>query len=196
MRGSEWGRLLRAAVGNGVLWGAGWGALALLAFPVLRLVGVVPPEIGWLDALGMAIRIGFGGGVVGAAFALFLRLAYRGRRVRDLGVGRFALVGALVAGVFVPLVLQAINLLTGGELVAWREIDGDMVMAAVFGAVMSGGSLWLAQRAERAERGDDGGAAQTAPTRELASGERWDGVPRRDRATAAAPDAGRGAPRA
>jgi hypothetical protein len=50
--------------------------------------------------------------------------------------------------VFVPLFLQAMNLISGDGLVPWRLVLDDALWTAVFGGVVAGGSLRLAQRAD------------------------------------------------
>jgi hypothetical protein len=73
---------------------------------------------------------------------------YRGRRLNEMSALRFGLGGGIMAGLFVPLFLQAMSLLSGGGPVPMELIFDDAVLAALFGAVAAGGSLKLAQRAE------------------------------------------------
>jgi hypothetical protein len=54
----------------------------------------------------------------------------------------------VVTGVFVPLFLQAMNLLSGDGVVPWRLVLDDALWTAVFGGVVAGGTLKLAQRGE------------------------------------------------
>lgn len=141
-------RRLAGAVRNGVVWGGAWFALAFGTILGLRTAGVVvPPEIGVLDAIGMAIRIGIVGGVAGGAFALFVSALYRGRRLSEISWARFGLGGAAVALLFV-LAFFGIGTLAGGGFPALEDILGDLVMAAGFGGITAGASMWMAQRAE------------------------------------------------
>jgi hypothetical protein len=50
--------------------------------------------------------------------------------------------------VFVPLFLQAMNILSGDGMVPWRLVLDDAIWTAVFGGVVAGGTLKLAQRGE------------------------------------------------
>jgi hypothetical protein len=141
-------RRLAGAAKNGVVWGGAWFTLAFGTMLGLRTVGVVvPPEIGVLDIIGMAIRIGIVGGAAGGAFALFVSAFYRGRRLSEISWARFGLGGAAVALLFV-LAFFGIGGLVGGGFPALGDILGDLIMAAGFGGITAGGSMWLAQRAE------------------------------------------------
>jgi hypothetical protein len=140
-------RRLRGAIGNALLWGAGFAAFGAATLVVLYLAGVVHGRFSWLGLLGMAVKFGVWGVVAGGAFASVVRLLYRGRRVASISWVRFGVIGGLVTGAFVPLFMQLMNLLSGDGMVAWRLVLDDAVWAAVFGAVAAGGSMWLAQRA-------------------------------------------------
>ena len=141
-------RRLRGLVTNALVWGAGWSTLALVVFSTLRLTGIIPERVSWLEGLGLAARFGIVGGVAGAAFSAVIRLVYYGRRLRDINWVRFGIAGAVVTGVFVPLFLQTMNLISGDGLVPWRLVLDDALWTAVLGGVVAGGSLKLAQRAD------------------------------------------------
>lgn len=141
-------RVWRAALRNALVWGGAWFVLAIAAFAVLAVVGFVPPGIGWLDRIGMAIRVGIVGVLAGAAFSTFIRLRYRGRRLSELSWVRFGLAGGVLTGLLVPAYMQTFNLLSGDGLVPWALIRGDILVSTVFGAVAAGSSLRLAQLAE------------------------------------------------
>lgn len=148
-------RRLRGAFGNALVWGAGWATLWLVAvtiFTVLGMTGVLP-GFSWGAALGLAVRFGvmFGliGFLTGGVFSSLVGLLYRGRRLAEIGWVKFGLGGGIVAAVFVPLFLQAMNLLSGDGLVAWALVLDDAFLTGVFGAVAAGGSLKLAQVADR-----------------------------------------------
>jgi hypothetical protein len=140
-------RAWRAGVRNALAWGVVWGAASFAVFLVRWLAGRAPAGIDPIDGLGMSIKFAVVGTLAGAAFSAFLRLAWRGRRLAEISPVRFGLAGAVVAGLFVPLLLQAMNVLGGGDPVAWALIDGDAFWSALFGGVAAGGSLWVAQRA-------------------------------------------------
>lgn len=148
MKASIW-RAVRAAIGNAVVWGVAWTGLAMVAMIGLRAVGYVPPTIGPLDMFGMAIRIGFVGGLAGAVFAGVLRLAHRGRRLSELSALRFGVGGALASGILVPTAMQLSNLLSGQGLVPWGLIVDDMIYVTLFGGLAAGVSVKLAQLASR-----------------------------------------------
>jgi len=144
-------RRLRGALRNALVWGAGFAVAGFGVFTVLKLAGVFP-RADWIAGAGLAARMGIVGFVAGGAFSTIVRLVYHGRRLRDINWVRFAAAGGVVTGVFVPLFLQTMNLLTDGHLVPWRLVLDDGIWATVFGAVAAGASLKLAQRAERLDR--------------------------------------------
>ena len=121
--------------------------------------------------------------MIGAVFSSVIRLGYHGRRLADINPVRFGLLGAAVGGVGVPLYLQAMNVLTGGHLIAWGLVTDDAVWATVFGAAVAAGSIMLARRAdalspgtrrEELGHGDDPNATPSAVQRQAA-------IPRRSR---------------
>jgi hypothetical protein len=161
-------RLLTGTAKNGVVWGAAWFTLAFVTLIGLRTIGVmVPPEIGVLDAIGMAIRVGIVGGIAGGAFAVFISLFYRGRRLSEIDWVRFGLGGATVAVLFVLAFFALGNLATGDGFPALDDILSDLIMAAVFGGIAAGASMWAAQRGEAVSIGGpdrhDGLPAGSAP---------------------------------
>lgn len=131
-----------------MLWGAGWTILGFAAFAALKVNGMLPESVIWLDGLMIAPRFGIIGGVAGAGFSAFVGLLYRGRRLSDLRAVRFGIGGAIVAAAVVPLFLQTMNLLSGDGMVPMELVLDDSLWAAVFGGVAAGGSLLLAQRAQ------------------------------------------------
>lgn len=142
-------RRLTGAAKNAVVWGATWFGLGFTTILGMRTLGViVPPEIGVLDAIGMALRIGIVGGVAGGTFALFISRLYRGRQLADISWVRFGIGGAVVAELFVLAFFAIGGLLGGGGFPALGDILSDLVIAAAFGGIAAGASMWLAQRAE------------------------------------------------
>lgn len=142
-------RRIRGAIGNGIVGGAVWTTLAAASMAVMKIAGMLEPTIGWLDVLGMTIRIGIFGGIASGAFALLLPIFYRRKRLADINWVKFGVVGGVVSGLFVVLFTRGASVLFGDEPVAWNLIDTDILIGTVFGAITAGGSLWLAQRAER-----------------------------------------------
>ncbi|HEX8693608.1 MAG TPA: hypothetical protein VF746_14390 [Longimicrobium sp.] len=160
-------RRLSGAVKNAVVWGVVWFTLAFAIIIGLRTIGVVvPAEIGVLDAIGMAIRVGIVGGVAGGAFAAFISLFYRGRRLSEISWVRFGLGGAIVAELFVLAFFAVGNLASGDGFPALGDILSDLVIAAVFGGIAAGASMWLAQRADALPGGsEDALGSEDAPGR-------------------------------
>jgi hypothetical protein len=142
-------RRVRGAIGNAIVWGGCWAALTVVTLSTLKLVGAFGQELIWLDIIGMAIKVGIFGGVASGAFSFLLPLFYRRKRLSDINWVKFGIMGGVVTGLFVPLFMQSMNILSGSGPIAWNLIDTDILLGAVFGAVTGGGSLWLAQRAER-----------------------------------------------
>jgi hypothetical protein len=140
---------LRGAVGNAVVWGAGWAALGFTTFAALKLAGILPASAPWLDAIVLAGKFGIIGGVTGAAFSLVIGLLYRGRRLSEISAVRFGAGGGIMAALFVPAFFQAMNLLSGDGMVPMGQVLDDSVWAVVFGGVAAGVSLKLAQRVDR-----------------------------------------------
>jgi MFS family permease len=149
-------RDLRAVLRNALTWGVAWGiaggGLAALfhLFDPDPAIESLPERVGLalFAAVSWGVRFAFIGGVIGTVFATLIRLNYRGRRLADISPLRFALLGAVVGGVGVPLFLQAANVLTGGHMIAWGLVTDDAVWATVFGAAAAGGSILLARRAD------------------------------------------------
>jgi hypothetical protein len=137
---------IKALIGNAFFWGAGFTATAFVTLVILRLVGALAPMT-MLDDIGMSIRIGMMGAIASVAFSGAIRLIYRGKRLRDINWKRFALAGAVVTGVFVPLFMQTMSVITGGGLVPLKYIIGDMTFAPIFGGLVAAASIRLAQRA-------------------------------------------------
>jgi hypothetical protein len=139
-------RRLRGVFGTALVWGAGWIIAGLVLLFTLRLVGVL--TFPWIDLLIFAVRIGIVGAVTGAAFAVVIKFLYHGRRLSEISWVRFGLGGGIVTGLFVPLFLQTMNLLSGDGLVPWELVLDDGLWTAVFGGAAAGGSLKLAQLAD------------------------------------------------
>jgi hypothetical protein len=159
MSGENRWRRLRAAVGNALVWGAGWSAAAFAVLVTMRLAGAAP-DVSWLYVVGLAARFGIVGTIAGGAFSAVIGVLYRGRRLSEISWLRFGIGGAVITGVFVPLFLQAMNLLSGDGLVSWGLVLDDAVITAAFGGVAAALSLKLAQRADHALR--SGGRARLA----------------------------------
>ena len=136
-------RRLRGALGNALVWGVGWFTAGLVLFATLRLAGIVSSP--WTEVLELAGKAGIIGGIAGGAFSSVIRLLFHGRRLSEISWVRFGIIGGVVTGLFVPLFMQTMNLLSGDGLVPWELVLDDALLTAVFGGAAAGGSLKLAQ---------------------------------------------------
>jgi hypothetical protein len=162
-----------------VVWGVAWFVLAFVTILVLRTIGVVvPASIGVLDAIGMALRVGIVGGIAGGTFAAFIHLFYRGRRLSEINWVRFGVGGAIVAELFMLAFFAITNMAGGDGFPPLADILSDLIVAAVFGGIAAGGSMWLAQRVEPAPGEEDGPAplAGSDPLAALGPGGRLDAL--------------------
>lgn len=154
-------RHLRAMLRNALTWGAAWALAGGALVTVLRLFNPSPEVDSLIERIGLAILMGLGwgfrfgiaGAVIGTLFSTVIRLAYRGRRLTDISPVRFALLGAVVGGVGVPLFLQMMNVLSGDGPVPWRLVLDDAPWATVFGAAAAAASILLARRAGALSQG-------------------------------------------
>ena len=90
--------------------GASRGALpASCCGAGLRVMGLLPPEAGLRAAASPATRLAVAGGVAALAFSAVVRLAYRGRRLREINWVKGGLLAGLVTGLAFPLFLQAMQ---------------------------------------------------------------------------------------
>lgn len=168
---------VRVVLRNALTWAVGWGVAGGVIVTGLSLFN--PGDFSILQRLGFSLLAGAGwgvrfaviGAVMGTLFSTFVRLSYHGRRISDISPVRFALLGAVVGGVGLPLFLQSMHLLSDGALMPWGLVRDDAVLAAVFGAAAAGGTILLARRAERLAGGhgaealgpETGSSAQLAP---------------------------------
>lgn len=141
-------RRLKAIFGNAVVFGIGWGVTGFLLWLVLREVGAVP-RMSIIDGVGMSIRVGGMGFITGAAFPSIMRIAYGGKRLSEISWLRFGLVGAVITGLFVPTLMQTMNVLSGDGMVPFNLIRTDIVLAALLGGIAAALSLRLAQYADK-----------------------------------------------
>lgn len=154
-------RHLRAVLRNAVTWGAAWAAAGGALVTAISLFDPSPGIESLVERLGMAIvsgiawgvRFGIAGAVIGTVFSSVIRFGYRGRRLADINPVRFAMLGAVVGGVGVPLYLQTMNVLSGDGPVAWGLVSDDALWATVFGAAAAAGSILLARRADALPHG-------------------------------------------
>ena len=141
---------LRATFRNSLVWGVAWGTFGFAVATVMRLIDKIPFGYALLDGIGMGIRIGGVGAIAAAAFFGFISVVYRGKRLSEISWLRFGVRGAVVAGLFVPGLLQTMNLISGDGLVPWHLVFDDFVLSALFGGITAAGTMMLAQRHEAA----------------------------------------------
>ena len=139
-------RRLKAIFKSAVVWGFTWGALGTVVSALMRLGDNISPGFAILDGIGMGIRIGIMGGLAGAAFSAFISLAYRGKNLRDISAAKFGLGGAVFAGAFVPVFMQAMNVISGSGFVPFDLINTDILYSALFGGITAPGTMWLAKK--------------------------------------------------
>ena len=94
-------RRLRGAFGTATLWAATW---FLAAFPLHVMYWVFGIRHGpfWERSLGIMMNYGGIGFLAGGVFSLYLGVAGRNQRLRELRAGRIGLGSALTVGVIVP----------------------------------------------------------------------------------------------
>ncbi|MFN8669934.1 MAG: hypothetical protein U0164_22315 [Gemmatimonadaceae bacterium] len=178
---STWKRRLRGAIGNALVWGGGFAALGASVFTALKVSGFIYAPMPWLLGLEITLKLGLFGAISGGAFAAVIRFAYQGRRLADINWKRFALTAGVATGIFVPLFMQTMNVISGDGMVPWGDVLDDGVLLSVFGAIAAGASLKLAQRVTG---GGDGVDAADASIESLGdSGERL-GLPQGEGAAA------------
>ena len=160
-------RRWRAVLRTALTWGAAWAVAGGALVGVLALLDPTPEIDSIAARLGLAVltggmwgvRFGIAGAVMGTVFSTVVRLGYRGRRLADISPVRFALLGAVVGGVGVPLFLQTMNVLSGDGPIAWGLVLDDAPWATVFGAAAAAGSILLARRGlsrpDQLDRADD-----------------------------------------
>ena len=135
----------RAILKNALVWGAGWGVLGTAVASIIRLTDNIPAWQAILDGIGMGVRIGVVGGITGAAFAAFISVAYRGKRLSEINWLKFGLGGLVLGGLFVPAFLEGMRLLSGDGLIPFNLISDDILMSALFGGITAAGTMRLAQ---------------------------------------------------
>lgn len=174
-------RRLRGAVGNAMVWGAGWAALAYGVCAALHVAGVMPSPTWWLDGIMVAGRFGIVGAIAGGAFSAVVGLGFRGQRLAEIGWVRFGLGGGLATGVFLPTFLSVMRVLTGDTVLSPAQFLSNGLVGMAFGGIVAAASLRLAQHAETAAVPRSG--AETLG--HLTAGDPFSAVPPRDARRAA-----------
>jgi len=134
----EWLRRIRGAVGMGLIWGAGWGAVGLLIALFLDPHGAI--DDAWVATLGIP---GFLSGVV---FSAVLRIAEGRRGFHELSVPQVGAWGAL-AGLLLGVLPFVLGTPTAA-LPPWLLGLVTVVPITVLSAVSASASLAIARKAE------------------------------------------------
>lgn len=142
-------RRLRAALGNGLVWGAAWFASSFVAYAGLGLLGAFEGIANplWV-VLGIALNVGTTGLLTGLAFSAYLRFGFLDRPLLGLRVRWMALGGAGAAVVTSGLLGVAMRPSLSGFLTA-EEMLAALPMVALFGAVTAGATIRVAQGSQR-----------------------------------------------
>ncbi len=150
-----WFKRMRAAIGLGLTWAAGWAPLGALTGGVTAAVLGLPLGVVTVNYAVMFSVLGFVGGTL---FASVLRLAEARRSFERLTIPRFAAWGSLGG-----LVLGGMAV-TGGLLGAGATSLGAVIVGAstLLSAGSSAGTLVVARSAHRRalKNGDTLGAAE------------------------------------
>jgi hypothetical protein len=94
-------RRLRGTLGNAMVWAGTW---FLAAFPLHVLYWVVGIRYDsfWEGALGTMLTYAGGGFLAGGVFSLYLSIAGRNQRLKELKPGRVGLGSAITVGIVIP----------------------------------------------------------------------------------------------
>ena len=163
-------RRLRGTIRNVAVWGIGWAVLGFAANMMMRWTGAVDAPGSVLDAVGVGLKIGLGGGIAGAAVSAFIAFAYRNRRIQDISWLKFGGAAAVVTAASITGFIQAASLLGGGRMVPWRYLDSTIAMFAAFGFGVAAISMKLAQSAAPRASDSDEVLIHDEPSAQLESG--------------------------
>ena len=142
-------RRLRAALGNGLVWGGTWFTTAFVAYGGLGLLGAFEGIANplWL-VFGIASNVGVTGLLTGLAFSAYLRFGFLDRPLLGLRARWMALGGAGVAAATSLLLGVGTRAALGGFLTLGEMLAG-LPVVALFGAVTAGATVRIAQRSQR-----------------------------------------------
>jgi hypothetical protein len=150
---NSWRRRIRAALGMGLTWAAGWAPVGLLIGLVLGGNRHTPdgfPVDDWLVPLA---ALGFVGGTV---FSAVLRIADGRRRFDELSLPRFGAWGALGGVVLGVVAVAAWQFDHGFGPVLWPRAAVLIGSSTLLSAISASGSLALARMGEEREMLDAG----------------------------------------
>ena len=140
-----WQRV-RGAIGNALVWSAGWLLAGVAIISVLYPLGFTAGRT-FLEAVGAAASssavLGF---LAGGAFSIYLGSIGRRRRLHELRAGPTAVVAGLLAAVSVPLFRLGLQALFGlSFIVPIEALLITSVLTGVLGGVTAFGTIKVAQ---------------------------------------------------
>ncbi len=155
-------RRIRAAVGMGLTWAAGWAPVGLLIGLVMGGNSRTPDGFPLDDWVMPLVALGFLGGAI---FSTVLRIAAGRRRFDELSLPRFGAWGAVGGLLLGVLAVAAWQLDAGFGPVLWLRAAAMIGSATLLSAVSASGSLALARMAEERELLDaSADVAEMGPT--------------------------------
>jgi hypothetical protein len=141
-------RRLRGALGTATVWAATWFLAAFPLHVLYWVVGIRPGPF-WGRVLGMMMNYGGIGFLAGGVFSLYLGVAGRNQRLRELRAGRVGLGSALTVGVVVPGIIEFF----GDPQIS---LMSAVMIYSTFGVFAGATALAQVKIAQRAlEAGDD-----------------------------------------
>jgi hypothetical protein len=144
-------RRLRAVVGNAIVWGGIWFVAGCMFYWLVRFVGLIhmADHTSFVNMIGTALRIGIAGAVASTVFSLLIGVLYKGRALRDISWMRFGLGGGVVSTAFILGMMFIPRWLGGEPILSPADWVGDAFITAVFGTIAAGGTMKVAQMADR-----------------------------------------------
>lgn len=141
-------RRFRGALGNALVWSGTW---FLAAFPlhVLYWVAGIRYDPFWEGALGTMLAYAGGGFLAGGVFSLYLSIAGRNQRLKELKPGRIGLGSALAVGVVIPGAIWHF----GNPQI---DVLSAIIISSTIGAFAGGTALAQVKIAQGALKGPEG----------------------------------------
>ena len=151
-------RRLRGALGNAMVWAGTW---FLAAFPlhVLYWVAGILYDSFWAGALGTMLTYAGGGFLAGGVFSLYLSIAGRNQRLKELKPGRVGLGSAVTVGVVIPGMFWYF----GNPQI---DVLSGIIISSTIGIFAGGTALAQVKIAQRALKAGEGGPAGLTPAEE------------------------------
>ena len=145
-------RRLRGALGTATVWAATWFLAAFPLHVLYWVVGIRPGPF-WERALGIMMNYGGIGFLAGGVFSLYLSIAGRGQRLRELKPGRVGLGSALTVGVVIP----GLAWYFGDPQIS---LASGLIISSTIGLFAGGTALAQVRIAQKALPAGEGGAEE------------------------------------